>query len=186
MTAISLIVFALEIEAKKRFGNYTCLYTGLGKVNATYSLTSYLCEHGKPNLIINLGSAGSSAHVTGSVVHCTRFIQRDMDVTPLGFKPFETPFSDIPRILEPEGPAIDLPKGTCGTGDRFDTALGKDPYDVVDMEAFALALIAHKRRIPFLCLKFISDGADDEAPLEWGQALEMGSKSLLQALQAVR
>jgi adenosylhomocysteine nucleosidase len=35
------------------------------------------------------------------------------------------------------------------------------------MEAYALALIAKKEGIPFLCLKYISDGADNNAADDW-------------------
>jgi hypothetical protein len=38
-----------------------------------------------------LSSAGSSEYKTGEVVCCTQFIQRDMDVTPLGFPKYKTP-----------------------------------------------------------------------------------------------
>ncbi|HEY6900292.1 MAG TPA: hypothetical protein VI233_06605 [Puia sp.] len=40
-------------------------------------------------------------------------------------------------------------------------------YGVVDMEAYALAFIAMKEQIPFLCLKYISDGADGAAADDW-------------------
>ena len=40
-------------------------------------------------------------------------------------------------------------------------------YNVVDMEAYALAVVAMQEDIPFLCLKYISDGADDNAAEDW-------------------
>ena len=181
----SLIVFALEDESQNRFDDYNCLYAGVGKINAAYSLMRYLSRNGSPDLIINLGTAGSSAHATGSIVHCTRFIQRDIDATALSFKRFETPFPNTPIILEPEGPETTFPKGTCGTGDCFKTALKEHAYDVMDMEAYAVAFIAYTQRVPFLCLKFISDGADEGAALEWRQALETGSRLLLQATESL-
>jgi adenosylhomocysteine nucleosidase len=185
MTTNSLLVFALEQEACNLFADDTCLYTGVGKVNAAYHLTKYLALHGKPELIINLGSAGSRDHPTGCVVHCTRFIQRDMDVTPLGFQPYQTPFSDMPQILAPKGPETRLPEGICGTGDHFDIAHDTDEYDIVDMEAYALGHICYLEDIPFLCLKFISDGADDQAHLDWEQALEQGAHKLRQSLKSL-
>jgi adenosylhomocysteine nucleosidase len=90
-----------------------------------------------------------------------------MDVRGLGFSKFETPLSGIPPLLtyglKPEG----LPEGTCGTGDNFETAHVSSEYDVIDMEAYALALIAMKEKIPFLCLKYISDGGDGSAAEDW-------------------
>ena len=60
-----------------------------------------------------------------------------------------------------------LPEGICGTGDNFEMGHAATAYNVVDMEAYALAMIAMKENIPFLCLKYISDGADDNAADDW-------------------
>ena len=35
------------------------------------------------------------------------------------------------------------------------------------MEAYAFAYVAMKEQIPFLCLKYISDGADGAAAEDW-------------------
>ena len=37
-----LIVCALEVETQGQLDDYDVLYTGVGKVNATYALTSHL------------------------------------------------------------------------------------------------------------------------------------------------
>lgn len=75
------------------------MFTGIGKVNAAIALTKAIATR-RPVLIVNLGSAGSQRHGKGEVVCCTRFVQRDMDVTPLGFDRYQTPLSDIPVVLE--------------------------------------------------------------------------------------
>ncbi|HEY6900291.1 MAG TPA: hypothetical protein VI233_06600 [Puia sp.] len=93
-----LFVFALASEAAQEFDHLAPLFVGIGKVNAAYHLTKKIAEQ-RPGLIINLGSAGSNTFKHGEVVCCTRFIQRDMDVTPLGFSKYETPLSGIPPIL---------------------------------------------------------------------------------------
>ena len=36
-----LIVSALEVETQDQLNDYEVIYTGVGKVNATYELTSY-------------------------------------------------------------------------------------------------------------------------------------------------
>lgn len=161
-----LFTFALASEAADVFHNCNVLVTGIGKVNAAYELTKRIHEQ-KPSLIINLGSAGSRSFPKGTVVCCTRFIQRDMDVRGLGYAHYETPLSGIPAVLEYGMHMETLPQGTCGTGDHFETKLSEQPYDVVDMEAYALALTALKEGIPFLCLKYISDAADDAAADDW-------------------
>lgn len=184
MTINPLLVFALEQEAQGLFTDHACLFTGVGKINAAYALMAYLSQNPAPGLIVNLGTAGSAVHKAGSVIHCSRFIQRDMDVTPLGFPRYKTPFSNMPATLNVQGPDTPLPQGICGTGDHFDIAHTGETYSVVDMEAYALAHICHKEQIPFLCLKYISDGADGQAHLDWEQALEAGAKALHGALRS--
>lgn len=161
-----LFSFALESEAADVFVGQNTLITGIGKVNAAYELIKAI-QNKKPSLIINLGSAGSNSFQKGDIICCTKFVQRDMDVRGLGFAQYETPLSDLPVILN-YGLAMDnLQIGICGTGDSFEMGHATKIYDVVDMEAYALAMIAMKENIPFLCLKYISDGADDNAADDW-------------------
>ncbi|KFC58304.1 5'-methylthioadenosine/S-adenosylhomocysteine nucleosidase family protein [Flavobacterium gilvum] len=161
-----LFSFALESEAANVFENCSTLITGIGKVNAAYELTKKI-QQKRPSLIVNLGSAGSNFFQKGDVICCTKFIQRDMDVRGLGFQQYETPLSGLPTVLE-HGLKMDvLKEGICGTGDSFEMAHSEVLYNVVDMEAYALAMIAMKENIPFLCLKYISDGADDNAAEDW-------------------
>ena len=161
-----LFSFALASEAAEVFEGYNYLLTGIGKVNAAYALMKAL-QNKKPALIVNLGSAGSNEFKKGDLVCCTKFVQRDMDVRGLGFELYETPFSGLPTILH-YGLKIDgLPEGICGTGDSFEMGHSATVYNVVDMEAYALAMIAMKENIPFLCIKYISDGADGSAAEDW-------------------
>ena len=90
-----------------------------------------------------------------------------MDVRGLGYEQYETPLSGLAPVLN-YGLRMDkLPQGICGTGDSFEMGHVTTIYDVVDMEAYALAMVAMKENIPFLCLKYISDGADDTAAEDW-------------------
>ena len=86
-----LIIMALEEEANGQFNGHNVVYTGIGKVNAAYALMKGIHDH-KPDHIINLGSAGSSVFPAETLVNCTGFVQRDMDVTPLGVPQWQTPF----------------------------------------------------------------------------------------------
>lgn len=162
----ALFVFALEVEIAGEFDHVNKVITGCGKVNAAYELTKAIHRH-KPSLIINLGSAGSNQFKRGEVICCTKFIQRDMDATGLGFKKYETPFSGMAPELNYGISLQGLTQGTCGTGDSFEINHFSADYNVIEMEAFALASIAMKETIPFLCLKYISDGADGAAAEDW-------------------
>ncbi len=170
----ALYVFALESEAGAEFAHCNHLFTGIGKVNAAYMLSKQLTQQ-KPKLIINLGSAGSSSFKKGTVVCCNKFIQRDMDVRGLGFALYETPLSGIAPVLDYGLTFNGLPLAVCGTGDNFEMSHNTTAYNIVDMEAYALALVAMKEDIPFLCLKYISDGADDSAAEDWTVQVHMAA-----------
>lgn len=163
----ALFAFALDVEAAGEFDGVSKLVTGAGKLNAAYALSKAVRQR-RPSVVINLGSAGSHRFKRGEVVCCTRFLQRDMDATGLGFKPYETPFSGEEPVLTYGAPFGNLPIGICGTGDNFETGhAATAAYDLVDMEAYALAFVAMRENLPFLCLKYISDGADGAAAEDW-------------------
>jgi adenosylhomocysteine nucleosidase len=176
-----LFAFALESEAADEFRDYKTLITGIGKVNATYALTKHLLQ-AKPSLIVNLGSAGSSQFKKGEVVCCSKFIQRDMDVRGLGFQEYETPYSNLPVLLEYGIILPGLQQGICGSGDTFEMMHVCSDYNVIDMEAYALALISMKENIPFVCLKYISDGADGLAADDWSVNVHKAAKAFTEVL----
>ncbi len=167
-----LIVSALEIETQGQLGDYDVLYTGVGKVNATFRLTQKFGKFGSHipyDLIINYGTAGSRKVKKKTLVDCTKFIQRDMDVTGLGFMRGETPFEDNPPItIESESNFNPIGrKATCGSGDNFVEDKSQYYGEVVDMEAYALAKVCYSYDVPFISFKYITDGADEQAHEDW-------------------
>ncbi len=176
-----LLVFAMKEESQDVFPGYDLLHCGIGKVNAAHALTRRLHRE-KPSVVINMGTAGSRRHGGGTIVNCTRFIQRDMDVTALGFERWQTPFSSDPVVVEHGAQVPGFTGGLCGTGDNFDASGNAGDFDVVDMEAYALALICQREDIPFLCLKYVSDGANDDAHKDWHEALHGTAEKLKAAL----
>ena len=175
-----LIVCALEIETQGQLDDYEVLYTGVGKVNATFSLTQKFGKFGSYipyDMVINYGTAGSRKIKKKTLVDCTKFIQRDMDVTGLGFMRGETPFEqDPPFVIQQQNIEFN-PIGrnaTCGSGDNF--AEDKSQYygEVVDMEAYALAKVCYLYDIPFISFKYITDGADEQAHEDWEKNLADG------------
>ena len=172
-----LVVIALELEGQGLFeqADVGVLYTGLGKVNAALSLARRLsmlrAQRALPKMVVNFGTAGSRTFATGSVIACRKFVQRDMDVTGLGFALGETPFEALPATLEFPAVFEDVPEGVCGTGDRFETGAAGLACDVIDMEAYALAKACLVEGVPFACAKYISDGADHTAADDWQASL---------------
>ena len=178
-----LIVSALEVETQGQLEDYDVLYTGVGKVNATYKLTQKFGKHGSYvpyDLVINYGTAGSQIwkYSKGDLVDCTRFVQRDMDVSGLGFKLGQTPFDDTPIIIETKSDLNPIGKNVlCGSGDSFvtiDQFNWKNLVDVVDMEAYALAKVCKLYDVPFISFKYITDEADGDAGNDWEENVGKG------------
>lgn len=176
-----LFVFALKAEAGREFNDCNVIFTGIGKVNATYELTRAIQKY-QPDIVINLGTAGGFGLKRGDVVCCNQFVQRDMDVTPLGFEKFVTPFEESSVVLS-YGITLDhLKTAVCGTGDCFEINHNTNLYNVVDMEAYALAKVCKAENLPFLCLKYISDVADDNAVSDWNEEVKLASNKLRKIL----
>ena len=152
-------------------------YTGAGKINATYNLTKIIDKH-KPDEIINFGTAGGISKNLEGIVECTKFYQRDMDVSALmNLKIGETPFDEINEITQSSNGY------SCGTGDSFVTGPIPIKVDVVDMEAYALAKVCKLENINFRCFKFISDNANETASVDWEENCRKGAQLFKQKLK---
>lgn len=173
MSGRPLIVMALPSESEGRVEalGFNVIYVGLGKVNAAYGLTRALHlarARGEPvDYVLNLGSVGSHKFRRGALVEADRFVQRDMDVVGLGFALGVTPFEDAPAMLRTAPRFAHLSTAVCATGDSF--LQGPSPLEccVVDMEAYALAKVCLLEGVPFACVKYVTDGADDAAAGDW-------------------
>ena len=156
------------------------LYTGVGKVNATYKLTELLTRvYGKDrfDLVINYGTAASKIH--SGLVDCTKFIQRDMDATALGFEHWETPFEDKPSMIDFSHIKNPINKNLCCfTGDSFMTDI--KTLDVVDMEAYALAKVCRNFDIDFVSYKYISDDGNAD---DWEENCSKGAEEFKKVLE---
>ena len=172
-----LIVCALEIETQGEMDDYNVLYTGVGKVNATFGLSNYLSmsdEETLPKLIVNFGTAGSRDLKIGDLIDCKKFLQRDMNCVPLGFQHGQTPYEDdVPIMLEfPNvefNPVNKHFRGwgfICGSGDNFVTNMNKeiDSVEVFDMEAYSLAKVCHFYETEFISFKYITDNVNGKSP----------------------
>jgi adenosylhomocysteine nucleosidase len=186
-----LVVAALRDETKNHFedNGIPVFYTGIGKINAAYFLTRELTrlklESQLPRAVLNFGTAGSTVFKTHELVECTRFVQRDMDLSPLGFPNGVTPFEDTPHVIEAPKRLHGLATGTCGTGDSFETGTTKVQCDVVDMEAFALAKVCYLEGLPFFSVKYITDGCDHNAHNDWNENLHRAAAGFIEVFREV-
>lgn len=181
------LIMALPNESKGLFeqAGITVHYSGIGKVNAAFTAYDVIQKTGCKT-ILNLGSAGSSFFKAHELVEVKTFVQRDMDVSPLGFDVGVTPMDvHYPKDIHLDGYFTDLAKGTCGTGDSFETGQPKVWCDLVDMEGYALAKVCKKLDVRLISVKYITDGADATAHLDWEENLLLGAQKLLKLYQSI-
>lgn len=180
------LLMALPSESKGLFvqAGIDVHDSGIGKVNAAFKAFEVIQKTGCKTLL-NLGTAGSSQFERHSLVEVKTFVQRDMDVSPLGFPLGVTPMDEhLPADIHLQPFFQHLPQGICGTGDNFETALPKVHCDLVDMEGYALAKVCNRLGVRLLSVKYITDGADDTAHMDWEENLLVGAKKLLSLYQS--
>lgn len=171
-----LILIALVEEAPTLAQHPAIFFSGVGKVNAAIAAARLIEKH-RPMRVWNFGTAGGLT-VGGGLHRCTRFVQRDMLVTALGFAPGHTPFEQDPALITGTGGL------TCSSGDSFVTS-GNDHLgaDLVDMEAYAIAKACLAAQVEFHCFKFISDRADSNSSNDWRSNIRQGEPAYLQILR---
>lgn len=158
---------------------YNKLITGVGKVNAALILSRALTSQPAIAGVINYGTAGGfKRQHKGQLLSVTSVLERDMDCTGLGLPPYMTFGETVALIHTHNGQGV-----VCGTGDSFGPA--DADYDIVEMEAYALAKVCQAFKKPFYCYKYISDiSTDSDAQEQWQANVDQGAKAFLQRLTA--
>jgi adenosylhomocysteine nucleosidase len=187
-----IVVIALRVESAGVFeaAGVPVLYCGVGKVNAAIALTKELSRYaqqgGEMPLVVNFGSAGSRCFASGTLVACQEFVQRDMDVSGMGFALGVTPYDEAPSSLIFDPVFTHLPAGICGSGDSFATADIEVDCAVIDMEAYALAKVCWHENARFACVKYVTDGADHTAAEDWQRNVHVAAEEFLQLFQSLQ
>jgi adenosylhomocysteine nucleosidase len=168
------------------------LRSGIGKVNAAMS-TTILLEKYKPDCIINTGSAGgfNPALNVGDAVISTEVRHHDVDVTAFGYEYGQVPqlpaafLADDKLISVAESAAnkidnFQIGKGLIVTGDSFMEHPARVEFvrskfkdlQAVEMEAAAIAQVAHRFGVPFVIIRSLSDIAGKESEISFDQFID--------------
>jgi adenosylhomocysteine nucleosidase len=181
MKAELLIITALESELKREAlpSGVEIVYSGIGKINAAMTSIKAIHQY-SPKKIVNFGTAGKIKPELQGLLEIGKVIQRDMVAEPLAPRG-STPFCKRPQEYLSTGQFL------CGTGDSF--VISKDPWlhsqgvDVVDMELFAIAAIAHDHQIPWQSFKYITDDANENSGDEWQAKVHHGQDLFLERVR---
>lgn len=178
-----LLVYAIpEEKIEVNIPNAEVIYveTGIGKVNAAMHTMRAICEY-HPDVVINLGSAGTLNHKVGDIIVCNSFVDRDLRNVTLDGVISEIEFDRdaINRIFLSEH-LMDHAKliGTCNTGDSFITQGTDIEGDVIDMESYAVADVCRNMEIPFIAVKYVTDVVGQNSTQEWYAKLKDAREGL--------
>ena len=172
MTKIKILVTYALPEEMVNFewdnAEFYYLKTGIGKMKSAYYLASAI-QNFNPDVVINIGTAGSVNHQVGEVFYCTQFVDRDMfNARSLGVS-YRV---DMTLALMEKGIAQTWGnEGLCNTGDQFITDVAGLEGDVVDMEAYAQAWVCEKNEIPFVSIKCVTDIIGQNSVKHWEDKL---------------
>ena len=168
---------------------------GVGKVFAASCALAMIMKFA-PDRIINTGVAGAlspSLNKLDTVIG-TSAVQHDMDTTALGDLPGE--ISGIKKVFFECDEMISAKlfdcvnaiggkakRGIVATGDRFVSSAEDKAYirktfgaDCADMEGGAIAHTAFVNNIPFVVVRAISDGANDDSAMDFPTFLAVAAK----------
>lgn len=179
-----LIITALESELKREAlpTGVNIIYTGVGKINASIATYQAIHQH-QPARIINFGTAGKINPQIHGLLEIGSVIQRDMNAEPLAPRG-KTPFSHNPVKYHSKAGIY-----VCGTGDSFvnshDQWLHEQKVDLVDMELFAIAAVAHHHQIPWQSFKYITDDANENSGDDWRDQVNHGQALYLSKLAQI-
>ncbi|HAQ07775.1 MAG TPA: 5'-methylthioadenosine/S-adenosylhomocysteine nucleosidase [Bacillus bacterium] len=173
------------------------LKSGIGKVNAAMG-TTLLIEKFQPDVIINTGSAGGFHNDlnVGDVVISSQVRHNDVDVTIFGYEYGQVP--RMPAFYTPDEKLVSYAKksaekiggiqvahGLIASGDSFMSDPDRVEYIrtklpdlyAAEMEAAAVAQVAHQFEVPFVIIRSLSDIAGKDSNISFDQFLETAAKN---------
>ena len=175
-----------EVSGKKVI-NACC---GIAKVNAALC-AQVLIDNFRPDAVINAGIAGgmdSSIKVCDIVVS-NEVLPHDLDLHFLkDYPPYCGIFKADEKLIETAvntctKQGVKSFVGRIVSGDAFitDTAVKngiKEKFDpfAVDMESAAVGHCAYLNEVPFVCVRCISDNADDEGAMSFDEFEKIAAK----------
>ena len=136
--------------------NLNLIITGIGKQKTAIGLTKYLCENDKPDLIINIGYAGSVNCKIGSFVSINKSYNLEWDI------PGEQKYSMDDLGGQELVTIDDLENLPCYSAECFVNNTDIKENVIFDMELHSVSLLADLYNIPLASLKKISDNLSME------------------------
>ena len=138
--------------------NQDLIITGMGKQFTAISLTKYLCNNEKPDLIINVGYAGSTDIPIGKWVNISRAYNYEWDIP--GEEKYVMIKGGSQKLELLNNSSVEVVE--CYTSESFVTETDIEEHVAFDMELHSISLICDLNNIKLLSLKKISDNLSIE------------------------
>ena len=197
-------------EGTLRGHDVVLVQCGMGKVNAGIC-AQVITTQFKATCVINTGVAGAldDSLDIGDFVISVDAVQHDFDVSPIGFKKGEIPYTGkvsfeadptmirlAERAFEASAPDIHFVEGRVCSGDQFISTTEQkeriiDEFDgtCCEMEGGAIAHVCYLNETPFVIIRAMSDKADGSAPEDYKefekQVAVLSSKIVLYMVEAI-
>lgn len=175
-----LITYALEDERiNVGFNNHEVVYlkTGIGKVNAAARLMQTMLKI-SPDIVINIGTAGTVNHDVGTIILCNQFVDRDIKSVNIPDMIYSIDMTLSTNKFINKNSSVQY--GSCNTGDSFLTELEHADDDMYDMEAFAEAYVCKILGKPFISVKYATDKIGNNSIRHWKEKLNDARIALTQ------
>lgn len=177
-----LVGHTFTVKGKTQNIRVRTICTGIGKVNATVGAT--LLAEGSDMLLSAGLSGGFDETSKNDIVLGTRFYEHDFDLTTIGYELSQKSHNDKPIVSACELNSDIVKKfpfvkqGVFVTGDCFISS--KEKHDFLkktfnpiacDMESAAVGYVASVFDLPFVSLRMVSDGANDDSAKAYADTL---------------
>ena len=195
-------ISGIEFVCGKLFGkDAVAAVSGVGKVNAAVCTQTMILKYA-PSLVINTGVAGGLDEnlKIGDIALSCCTAEHDMDTTPLGepkgfisgletvkIKADEKALEDFKKVLTDL--ELNFVVGPVASGDQFinspeEKERIKTEFSAVccEMEGASIGHVCAMNNIPFIVLRAISDGADDNSHLSFPEFVKMAADNSIKVL----
>ncbi len=178
---------------------------GIGKVNAAICTQTMILTY-QPELVINSGVGGSLVRdlTFGDIAIANRLVQHDVDTSPLGdpiglvstinkiyFDCDEKAVRLINEIVN-DMDGVSGMIGTIASGDQFIASSERknfitEHFNAIscEMEGGAIAQVCAVAGVRCAVIRAISDNADDESHMDYGQFVKMAAERSIEVLMSL-
>ena len=162
-----LLVVAVKEEAQFLPAGLPVLITGIGKINTTSGLLLAL-SGGRPQSLVNLGTAGGLRPGMAGLHEVSTVIQHDLD-TDLLFRLTGETYGAPLQLAHADGVTLASGDTFVADGARRDELAAR--AHLVDMEGYAVAAVAERLELPVRLIKQVSDDADENSVKTWPETV---------------